>query len=206
MLIKIASRLIDPIKPSIHARRHGQGGQAQSRRHRRRQLRRRASRDFDTPEHIKQAARDALAKPGVGKYTEVGGIAALRKAIAEELSRVHNTKLTADQILVSCGAKHSLYNLFMALLDPGDEVLIPAPYWVSYPDMVMLAGGKPVILETRAEDDFAVTAEQVRAACDGRVRADRRPQQPVEPTPSAPATRARRSKRSPRSSSRRTCS
>jgi aspartate aminotransferase len=72
---------------------------------------------------------------------------------------------------VSTGAKHSLYNLFMALIDPGDEVLIPAPYWVSYPDMVMLAGGHPVILETKAEDDFAVTAEQVRAACSPRTRA-----------------------------------
>jgi len=169
MLIKIASRL-DPIKPSITlavtakaAKLKADGidvisfGAGEP--------------DFDTPEHIKQATRDALAKPGAGKYTEVGGTVALRKAIADELSRVHNTKLTADQVLVSCGAKHSLYNLFMALLDPGDEVLIPAPYWVSYPDMVMLAGGKPVILETKAEDDFAVTAEQVRAACDGRVRA-----------------------------------
>jgi aspartate aminotransferase len=76
-----------------------------------------------------------------------------------------------DQILVSTGAKHSLYNLFMALIDPGDEVLIPAPYWVSYPDMVMLAGGRPVILETKAEDDFAVTAAQVAAACSARTRA-----------------------------------
>jgi aspartate aminotransferase len=79
--------------------------------------------------------------------------------------------IEADQILVSNGAKHSLYNLFQALIDPGDEVLIPAPYWVSYPDMVMLAGGRPVILETRAEDDFAVTAAQVGAACSARTRA-----------------------------------
>jgi aspartate aminotransferase len=169
MLVKIASRL-DPIKPSITlavtakaAKLKAEGvdvvsfGAGEP--------------DFDTPEHIKAAARAALDKPGVGKYTDVAGIAPLRKAIAEELSRVHKTSLTADQVLVSCGAKHSLYNLFMALLDPGDEVLIPAPYWVSYPDMVMLAGGKPVILDTRAEDDFAVTADQVRAACDGRVRA-----------------------------------
>jgi aspartate aminotransferase len=74
-------------------------------------------------------------------------------------------------VLVSTGAKHSLYNLFMALIDPGDEVLIPAPYWVSYPDMVMLAGGRPVVLETRAEDDFAVTAAQVAAACSTHTRA-----------------------------------
>jgi aspartate aminotransferase len=126
--------------------------------------------DFDTPDHIKDAARASLDK-GVGKYTDVAGILPLRKAIAAELSRVHGVTLTADQVLVSCGAKHSLYNLFMALLDPGDEVLIPAPYWVSYPDMVMLAGGRPVILETRAEDDFAVTAAQVAAACSPRTRA-----------------------------------
>ncbi len=126
--------------------------------------------DFDTPDHIKDAARASLDK-GVGKYTDVAGILALRKAIAAELSTVHKTQLTADQILVSTGAKHSLYNLFMALIDPGDEVLIPAPYWVSYPDMVMLAGGRPVILETRAEDDFAVTPAQVAAACSPRTRA-----------------------------------
>ncbi len=169
MLVKISSRL-DPIKPSITlavtakaAKLKAEGvdvisfGAGEP--------------DFDTPEHIKAAARAALDKPGVGKYTDVGGIAPLRGAIAAELARVHKTTLTADQVLVSCGAKHSLYNLFMALLDPGDEVLVPAPYWVSYPDMVMLAGGKPVILETKAADDFAVTADQVRAACDGRVRA-----------------------------------
>ena len=126
--------------------------------------------DFDTPDHIKDAARAALDK-GVGKYTDVAGILALRKAIAAELAAVHKTEIAADQILVSTGAKHSLFNLFMALLDPGDEVLIPAPYWVSYPDMVMLAGGRPVVLETRAEDDFAVTAAQVAAACSPRTRA-----------------------------------
>ena len=127
--------------------------------------------DFDTPEHIKAAAREALDKGGVGKYTEVGGTLALRKAIAAELSAVHKVTLAPEQILVSSGAKHSLYNLFMALIDPGDEVLIPAPYWVSYPDMVMLAGGRPIILETRAEDDFAVTADQVAAAVTPRTRA-----------------------------------
>ncbi len=167
--IKIASRL-DPIKPSITlavtskaAKLKADGvdivsfGAGEP--------------DFDTPEHIKAAAHAALHKPGVGKYTDVAGLLSLRKAIAAELNAVHKTSLEPDQILVSTGAKHSLYNLFMALLDPGDEVLIPAPYWVSYPDMVMLAGGRPVILETRAEDDFAVTAAQVAAACSGRTRA-----------------------------------
>jgi aspartate aminotransferase len=167
--IKLASRL-DPIKPSITlavtakaAKLKADGvdvvsfGAGEP--------------DFDTPDHIKQAAHDALNKPGSGKYTEVGGTLALRKAIAAELTAVHKTAVEPDQVLVSCGAKHSLYNLFMALLDPGDEVLIPAPYWVSYPDMVMLAGGRPVILETKAEDDFAVTAAQVGAACSPRTRA-----------------------------------
>lgn len=166
--IKLASRL-EPIKPSITlavtakaARLKAEGvdvvsfGAGEP--------------DFDTPAHIKDAARAALDK-GVGKYTEVGGILPLRKAIAAELGAVHKMKIEPDQVLVSTGAKHSLYNLFMALLDPGDEVLIPAPYWVSYPDMVMLAGGRPVILETRAEDDFAVTAAQVAAACSAHTRA-----------------------------------
>ena len=167
--IKIASRL-DPIKPSITlavtakaAKLKADGidivsfGAGEP--------------DFDTPDHIKAAVHAALDKPGSGKYTEVGGTLALRKAIAAELSGVHKTTIEPDQILVSSGAKHSLYNLFMALIDPGDEVLIPAPYWVSYPDMVMLAGGRPVILETKAEDDFAVTAAQVAAACTARTRA-----------------------------------
>ncbi len=167
--IKLASRL-DPIKPSITlavtakaAKLKAEGvdvisfGAGEP--------------DFDTPEHIKAAAHEALHKPGSGKYTEVGGVLPLRKAIAAELSAVHKTAIEPDQVLVSNGAKHSLYNLFQALIDPGDEVLIPAPYWVSYPDMVMLAGGRPVILETRAEDDFAVTAAQVGAACSPRTRA-----------------------------------
>jgi aspartate aminotransferase len=127
--------------------------------------------DFDTPAHIKAAARAALDQPNIGKYTDVGGVLPLRKAIAAELSAVHKVAIEPDQVLVSTGAKHSLYNLFGALLDPGDEVLIPTPYWVSYPDMVMLAGGRPVFLETRADDDFAVTAQQVREACSPRTRA-----------------------------------
>jgi aspartate aminotransferase len=166
--IKLASRL-DPIKPSITlavtakaARLKAEGmdvvsfGAGEP--------------DFDTPAHIKDAARASLDK-GVGKYTEVGGVLPLRRAIASELAGVHRMVIEPHQVLVSTGAKHSLYNLFMALIDPGDEVLIPAPYWVSYPDMVMLAGGRPVVLETRAEHDFAVTAEQVAAACSPRTRA-----------------------------------
>lgn len=167
--LKIASRL-DPIKPSITlavtakaAKLKADGidvisfGAGEP--------------DFDTPAHIKDAARASLDKGNVGKYTEVGGVVALRKAIAAEMSTVHKMAIDPADVLVSSGAKHSLYNLFMALIDPGDEVLIPAPYWVSYPDMVMLAGGRPVILETKAENDFAVTAEQVAAACSPKTRA-----------------------------------
>jgi len=126
--------------------------------------------DFDTPDHIKEAARASLDR-GVGKYTDVAGIAPLRAAISAEMSRVHGFPILPEQILVSCGAKHSLFNLFLALLDPGDEVIIPAPYWVSYPDMVMLAGGKPVIVDTRAEDDFQMQPEQLAAAVTPRTRA-----------------------------------
>jgi aspartate aminotransferase len=166
--MKLASRL-DPIKPSITLAVTAKAAKLKAEGHDVVSFGA-GEPDFDTPDHIKDAARAGLDK-GVGKYTDVAGILPLRKAIAAELSRVHHVTLTPDQILVSCGAKHSLFNLFMALLDPGDEVLIPAPYWVSYPDMVMLAGGRPVILETRAEDDFAVTAAQVAAACGPRTRA-----------------------------------
>ena len=168
MTVKIASRL-DPIKPSITlavtakaGRMKAEGidvisfGAGEP--------------DFDTPDHIKAAVREGLDK-GVGKYTDVAGLLALRKAVATEMSRVHNTKIEPENVLVSAGAKHSLFNLFMAMIDPGDEVIIPAPYWVSYPDMVMLAGGTPVILPTKAEDDFAVTAAQVAAACTPKTRA-----------------------------------
>jgi aspartate aminotransferase len=127
--------------------------------------------DFDTPEHIKAAARDALGKGAVAKYTEVGGTPQLRAAVAAELGKVHGTDISAENVLVSCGAKHSLYNLFIALLDPGDEVIIPAPYWVSYPDMVMMAGGTPVIVPTSPDDDFTMRADALRAHVTPRTRA-----------------------------------
>jgi aspartate aminotransferase len=126
--------------------------------------------DFDTPAHIKDAARAAL-DAGVGKYTHVAGVLPLRRAVASELSSVHGVELAPDQVLVSTGAKHSLFNLFMALLDPGDEVIIPAPYWVSYPDMVLLAGGVPVFLPTRAADSFAPSPAALEAAITDRTRA-----------------------------------
>jgi aspartate aminotransferase len=166
--LKTAARL-DPIKPSITLAVTAKAGQLKA-----------AGvdvvsfgagePDFDTPDHIKEAARAGLDR-GVGKYTEVGGIAPLRAAVAAELGRAHGTSIAPEHVLVSCGAKHSLYNLFMALLDPGDEVIVPAPYWVSYPDMVMLAGGTPVVVATRAEDDFAMTPEALRAAVTPRTRA-----------------------------------
>jgi aspartate aminotransferase len=126
--------------------------------------------DFDTPAHIKDAARAGLDR-GVAKYTQVSGLIELRRAIARELSQAHAIDLAPDQVLVSTGAKQSLFNLFMALLDPGDEVIIPAPYWVSYPDMVLLAGGEPVILPTRADRGFAPDPAELSAAMTDRTRA-----------------------------------
>jgi aspartate aminotransferase len=126
--------------------------------------------DFDTPAHIKDAARAGLDR-GVARYTHTAGLIELRRAVASELGRVHQVELTPDQVLVSSGAKHSLYNLFMALLDPGDEVLIPAPYWVSYPDMVLLAGGQPVIVPTRADHGFAPDPAELASLITERTRA-----------------------------------
>jgi aspartate aminotransferase len=127
--------------------------------------------DFDTPAHIKEAARRALDQGNVGKYTHVSGMPLLREAVASTLGRAHGLSLSADQVLVSCGAKHSLYNVFMAMLDPGDEVIIPAPYWVSYPDMVMLAGGTPVIVQSSPAEGFCPEPEAIRAALSERTRA-----------------------------------
>lgn len=126
--------------------------------------------DFDTPDHIKAAAKEALDH-GVSKYTHVSGRPDVREAVASWLNRPHGTALTADDVIVSCGAKHSLFGIFMALLNDGDEVIIPAPYWVSYPDMVRLAGGNPVIVSTRAEDGFALSADDFAAAITDRTRA-----------------------------------
>ena len=118
--------------------------------------------DFDTPEHIKQAAIDAIHS-GQTKYTAVDGTPELKAAIIQKLSRENGITAEANQILVSCGAKHSIFNLLQAVINPGDEVIIPTPYWVSYPDMTVLAGGTPCLLETQAEQHFKVTAEQLSA-------------------------------------------
>ena len=119
--------------------------------------------DFDTPEPIKQAAIRAI-QAGFTKYTAVDGTAGLKQAIVAKFKRENGFDYTARQILVSCGGKQSFYNLAQALLNPGDEVIIPAPYWVSYPDMVLLAGATPVIVSAPQSQNFKITPEQLEAA------------------------------------------
>jgi aspartate aminotransferase len=125
--------------------------------------------DFDTPEHIKAAARDAIDR-GVTKYTAVDGTPELKAAICRKFARDNNLEYTPSQIVVSCGGKHSLYNLVQSTINPGDEAIVPAPYWVSYPDMVVLAGGKPVIVDAGIEANFKITAEQIAAAITPKTR------------------------------------
>jgi aspartate aminotransferase len=125
--------------------------------------------DFDTPEHIKAAAIESLKK-GETKYTAVDGTADIKKAIIDKFKRENNLEYNKDQILVSCGAKHSLYNLFQAVLNDGDEIIIPAPYWVSYPDMAKLAGAEPVILKTTIDDNFKITPNKLRGAISDKTR------------------------------------
>ncbi len=119
--------------------------------------------DFDTPEHIKQAAIAAINN-GDTKYTAVDGTVALKQAVIDKLSRDNGLEYEMNQILVSVGGKQSFFNLTQALLDEGDEVIIPAPYWVSYPDMVLLANGTPVIIEAGQERRFKITPELLEAA------------------------------------------
>jgi aspartate aminotransferase len=126
--------------------------------------------DFDTPEFIKQAAVEAL-RQGFTKYTPTAGILELREAICTKLERDNRLTFTPDQVVVSVGAKQAIYNAFQALLNEGDEVIILAPYWVSYPEMVSLAGGKPVVVETREEDGFAPDPEAIRRALTPRTKA-----------------------------------
>ena len=125
--------------------------------------------DFDTPQHIKDAAVKALAE-GFTKYTASAGIPELRQAIADKFKRENGLSYKASQIIVSCGGKHSCYNVMMATCQDGDEVLIPAPYWLSYPEMVKLAGATPVILQTSDRTEFKVTPEQLRQAITSRTR------------------------------------
>ncbi|RME64069.1 MAG: aminotransferase class I/II-fold pyridoxal phosphate-dependent enzyme, partial [Nitrospirae bacterium] len=126
--------------------------------------------DFDTPEHIKEAAIRAL-KEGKTKYTPVGGIPELKEAIAEKLLRDNGLQYSPEEIIVSCGAKHSLYNIFQAILNPGDEVLILSPYWVSYPAQVLLNDGVPVFVETSEENSFQPTRQSIEEAITPRTKA-----------------------------------
>lgn len=119
--------------------------------------------DFDTPEHICLAAFDAI-KEGFTRYTPVGGIDELKDAIITDFQRSYGLSYGREEIVVSCGGKHSLYNLAQVLFDPGDEVLIPAPYWVSYPDIVRLADAVPVIVPTYEEDQFKLRPEVLKEA------------------------------------------
>jgi aspartate aminotransferase len=125
--------------------------------------------DFDTPDFIKQAAIDAI-NAGKTKYTAVGGTPELKAAVIRKFARENQLEYSANQVLVSCGGKHSFFNLAQALLNPGDEVIIPAPYWVSYTDMVILAEGTPVVLEAGIERNFKVSPEQLAAAITPKTR------------------------------------
>ena len=119
--------------------------------------------DFDTPDNVKQAAIAAIMR-GETKYTPVSGIEELRKAIADKFKRENGLTYAANQIIVGTGAKHILFNAFLATINPGDEVIIPAPFWVSYPDMVAIADGKCVLVPTKMADGFKLTAAALEAA------------------------------------------
>ena len=125
--------------------------------------------DFDTPTHIREAAIAAI-NGGQTRYTPVDGTAALKAAIRAKLARENQLDYELSQIVVTCGAKQALFNLCLALLNPGDEAIIPAPYWVSYPDMVRLADAEPVIIETGIEQHFKITPEQLAATITERTR------------------------------------
>ncbi len=126
--------------------------------------------DFDTPQHIKDAAVKALAE-GFTKYTPSSGTDQLRDAVAAKFKRDSGLTYTREQIIVSCGAKHSLFNAILAVCDPGDEVIILAPYWVTYPEQVKLAGGKPIIVNCSSENNYQPTREQLQSAVTNRTRA-----------------------------------
>jgi len=125
--------------------------------------------DFPTPEFAKEAAKQAI-DANFTHYTQVDGIPELKEAIINKLSRDNNLIYKPEQILVSCGAKHSIYNAMQALLNPGDEVIIPAPFWVSYPDMAMLAGAKPVFVTADIQQRFKITPDQLAAAITDKTR------------------------------------
>jgi len=125
--------------------------------------------DFDTPQHIKDAAITAINQ-GLTKYTPVGGTPSLKHAIITKFKRENNFDYDAKQILVSCGGKQSFFNLVLSVINPGDEVIIPAPYWVSYPDIVLIAEGQPVFINAGIEQNFKITAAQLEAAITPKTR------------------------------------
>lgn len=119
--------------------------------------------DFPTPDHIVRAARDAAAETRFHRYTPAAGLPELREAIATKTARDSGYDVSADQVLVSNGGKHALYNAFLTVIDPGEEVIVPAPYWVSYPEMIRLAGGRVVEVATTEETGFRVTLDMLEA-------------------------------------------
>ncbi|MBM3218067.1 MAG: pyridoxal phosphate-dependent aminotransferase [Candidatus Rokubacteria bacterium] len=125
--------------------------------------------DFDTPERVKEAAVQAMRR-GQTKYTEVGGIVELRAAACAKFKRDNGLDYEPADVLISCGAKHTLYNIFVALLDPGDEVIVPSPYWVSYPEQVRLLDGVPVTVATREASGFDLDPERVAAAVTAKTK------------------------------------
>ena len=125
--------------------------------------------DFDTPDHIKQAAKEAIDK-GYTKYTAVDGMPELKQAVVNKFSRENKLEYSMNQVIVSTGCKQTLYNLAQAVLNEGDEVIIPAPYWVSYPDIVKLAGGNPVFIHADIEQGFKITPKQLEAAITEKTR------------------------------------
>ena len=125
--------------------------------------------DFDTPSNIKKAAKLAIDN-GFTKYTAVDGIKDLKEAIRRKFKNENGLEYELNQVMVSNGGKQAIYNMLLASLDPGDEVVIPAPYWVSYPDMVLLTGGVPVIVETTSENNFLITPEQLESAITSKTK------------------------------------
>jgi aspartate aminotransferase len=126
--------------------------------------------DFDTPDNIKKAAIKAIESGRASKYTAVEGLAELKTAVIGKFKRENNLDYKPNQIIISTGGKQVLYNALMVTLNPGDEVIIPAPYWVSYPDMVLLAGGEPVIVPSRMEDGFKIKPEALEKAITPRTK------------------------------------
>lgn len=125
--------------------------------------------DFDTPDNIKAKAKEAI-DAGFTKYCPVEGIPELKQAIVEKFKNDHGLDYKPSQVIVSCGAKHSIFNALLALVDEGDEVLIPAPYWVSYPDMVMICGGKPRIIKTKEVEGFKLDPDKLKRAITNRTK------------------------------------